>query len=155
MKIGYEAGKGKTFTPSTNANWTDEFNQMLNNGNLSRNALTEKLIEDGLKYNKQEHILLEASGLSPRQAEILNSEAGQEILKNVLRLLLGESSEVLASVAATSVPSYQAEPIQNTSKIDPPKEQTLEENSAVKKKPKALDKLRNKMQNINEAKTEL
>lgn len=92
MKIGYEAGRGRTFTPSMNAVWLEEFNEMLNRENLSRNALTEKLIEDGLKFNRNEHILLETENLSKEQIALLSSKAGQQILKNVIKLLLGESS---------------------------------------------------------------
>ena len=154
MKIGYEVGRGRTFTPSMNASWIDEFNELLNKENLSRNALTEKLIEDGLKYNKRDYILLEANGLSPEQASLLGTEAGQEILKNVLKLLLGDSSATLGNsplLVASSNVSQSLKPIENNPKVndsdkDRPKDQL---SSGDRKSP--LDKLRNKMTKINDS----
>ncbi|WP_221568929.1 hypothetical protein [Alkalihalobacillus sp. TS-13] len=102
--IGYEPGKGRTFTPSLNASWCESFNQILTDYKqkgftISRNKLTEKMIEDGLKYQTthiqtargEEHVLtVPLTTFSPQEVDLLQSEHGQVILRNVLKLLLGQ-----------------------------------------------------------------
>lgn len=83
---GYTPGQGRTFTPSLTAKWTDEFNELLNKSGVSRNALTEELIEIGLKFKKNEHLLISTSTLTPEQIELLSSPQGQTILLNVAYL---------------------------------------------------------------------
>lgn len=137
MKSGYEVGKGRTFTPSTNAKWIDEFNDLLNQSNLSRNALTEKLIEDGLKYNNRKFIVLDAADLTPEQVEILSSEPGREILKNVLKLLLGEQKTFEGNLLNVKSENKN-ESFQNV-------EEKLVQNNP------ALEKARNKIKKLNDS----
>lgn len=87
---GYEPGVGRTFTPSKKASWTEEFNRLLNDGTFySRNQLTEKLIEDGLRLNSPENLTLKCKGLSSEQIKLLQSEQGQQILMNIINTVLG------------------------------------------------------------------
>ncbi|MEC3018362.1 hypothetical protein P9Z80_13810 [Bacillus cereus] len=97
---GYEPGKGRTFTPSTDAKWTDEFNQMISELGVSRNKLTEKLIEDGLRINRNSgsYIPLSTENLSQEQIEVLSSKMGQEILLNLAFSMLGGKLDFQANI---------------------------------------------------------
>lgn len=99
---GYEAGRGKTFTPSKNAGWVEEFNKILqdkfNSGTrVSRNALTEQLIEEGLKNRatNSTSIVIPEDGFTPEQIALLKSDQGQTILKNLIKMILGMGSTPL------------------------------------------------------------
>ena len=50
---GYEAGRGRTFTPTVNADWINEFNELMVDLDVSRNELTETLIREGLQARKR------------------------------------------------------------------------------------------------------
>jgi hypothetical protein len=90
---GYEPGVGRTFTPSKKATWTEEFNELLNEGTFySRNQLTEKLIEDGLRLNSPSNLTLKCKGLSSEQIKLLQSEQGQQILMNIINTVLGNGN---------------------------------------------------------------
>ena len=53
MVNGYEPGVTKPFTPKTKASWTSEFERLLNESGMSRNELTDHLIQLGIKnYDK-------------------------------------------------------------------------------------------------------
>lgn len=145
MKIGYEAGLGRTFTPSTNAKWIDSFNDMLNSDNLSRNALTEKLIEEGIRYSKKEYVIMEAEGLSQEQAALLSSKAGQEILKNVVNLLLGNSPAIIGGDLLK---------IGNESEVNSIVAE-IDKKEPMKSGASALDKLKKKMNHLNETKEQI
>ncbi|PPA84177.1 hypothetical protein [Brevibacillus laterosporus] len=99
---GYEAGRGKTFTPSKNAEWVEEFNKILqdkfNSGSrVSRNALTEQLIEEGLKNRatNSTSIIIPGEDFTPEQITLLKSDQGQTILKNLIKMILGMGSTPL------------------------------------------------------------
>jgi hypothetical protein len=97
---GYEAGKGRTFTPSIDAKWINEFNEMKLELGISRNKLTEKLIQDGLKFNRNSgssgalYIPLTTENLSQGQIEMLSSSMGQEMLLNLALTMIGGTSEL-------------------------------------------------------------
>ncbi|MED2033017.1 hypothetical protein ACQVQ3_24650 [Bacillus cereus] len=98
--VGYEAGKGRTFTPSIDAKWINEFNEMKSELGISRNKLTEKLIQDGLKFNRNSgssgalYIPLTTENLSQGQIEMLSSSMGQEMLLNLALTMIGGTSEL-------------------------------------------------------------
>lgn len=99
---GYGRGAGRSFTPSVDAEWVDDFNELLEQYNsdgvkYSRNKLTEKLISDGLKYNNAHHsqkdivnVSFSKKEFSEKQLEILQNEVGLNILKNLLKAALSE-----------------------------------------------------------------
>lgn len=86
---GYIPGQGRTFTPSLNGNWTEEFNKILEKENLSRNSLTLELIEMGLKVKRNDHLFIST------QVEILSSNEGQKILLNVALMLSGHANNLI------------------------------------------------------------
>lgn len=97
---GYEAGQQRSFAPSTNAEWVHEFNKLLfelnsKGDNISRNKLTEKLIEDGLIYNnihpaQRETISFKTEGFTQEELRVLRSEVGHDLVKRALVRLLNE-----------------------------------------------------------------
>lgn len=96
---GYIPGKGRTFTPSYNATWTDSFNEIMIEQKFSRNKLTEKLIEDGIKYNKlfSEDNVLPLSlpeGLSEEQIKVIKSDQGLKMISNFIGVILGGGFEI-------------------------------------------------------------
>jgi len=108
-KKGYEPGKPNSFTPTVNAPWITTFNEMLKEYNdnglrMSRNRLTEKLIEDGLKYNQRtvdnrnDLVTIDTDDLDSDQINILNSVQGQQMLKSVIRVILAQLSSSSVSV---------------------------------------------------------
>ncbi|MBM7554522.1 hypothetical protein [Thalassobacillus pellis] len=67
---------------------------------ISRNKLTEKLLEDGLRSqspsffqqsDRDSVLTIPLSGFSPAEVALLQSKQGQRILYNVLQLLLGQA----------------------------------------------------------------
>lgn len=109
---GYDPGVGRTFTPSKKASWTEEFNRLLNDGTFySRNQLTEKLIEDGLRLNSPDNLTLKCKGLSSEQIKLLQSEQGQQILMNIINTVLGNGGGF--PFTASELPSNSSEMAQN------------------------------------------
>lgn len=53
MKKGYQPGKHTSFVPSADADWINDFNTMLADSNMSRNAFTEMLIREDVKKTKE------------------------------------------------------------------------------------------------------
>ncbi|WP_025731397.1 hypothetical protein [Heyndrickxia ginsengihumi] len=51
-KSGYIPGQGRTYTPSTKAEWVDDFNSLLNKSPYSRNQLTDILLQEALESRK-------------------------------------------------------------------------------------------------------
>lgn len=181
---GYTPGQGRTFTPSLTAKWTDEFNELLNKSGVSRNALTEELIEIGLKFKKNEHLLISTSTLTPEQIELLSSPQGQTILLNVALMLLGNplglsklnfvnESSIKETAAAKQTNSVVAQPkeqkeVEELSKepnfVDEPEDliQTLpdrlistQSQGADEKKLTPIEKARLKMRALNQSKGDL
>lgn len=92
-KEGYIPGINITFTPSKKADWTEEFNQLLEKSDLSRNKLTSDLISDGLKYRKlkehdKDYVFIPNESFSKEQKAILNSKEGQFIIRNLIQAAL-------------------------------------------------------------------
>jgi len=95
-KKGYIPGTGSTFTPSNNAQWTDQFEQLLEDKKVSRNKLTEQLISDGLKMQNSEFIMIPVNNLTAEQLMLLNSEQGKQILVNIALMMVGQSQQPIA-----------------------------------------------------------
>lgn len=119
---GYEPGRGKTFTPSKNAGWVEEFNKILqdkfNSGlRVSRNALTEQLIEEGLKnlVTNSTSIIIPGEDFTPEQIALLKSDQGQTILKNLIKMILGMGSTPLFTLDTQVNQSIPAPPTNNIS----------------------------------------
>jgi hypothetical protein len=98
---GYEPGKGRTYTPSLEVTWIKDFNNLLNERNInrrtSRNELTSELIHYGLQYLKNmdvdnEPIVISSNEYTEEQLEILKSETGQRIIKNIINAAIFGSS---------------------------------------------------------------
>lgn len=101
---GYQPGKGAQFTPIHDANWTEEFNELLQeyneiHGYYPRNRLTEKCVEIGVKTLKQGNeitskiensngIHIPTSELSKEHIDFLNSDTGQSTVVGIIKMLL-------------------------------------------------------------------
>jgi hypothetical protein len=108
---GYEPRKNITFTPSSQAHWTDHFNKLLvslneQGFNVSRNLLTERLIEEGLKtyspLGDSKILNIECTEYTSEQLELLRSPQCQQVIKNFLNMMLGIGGTL--SVETNSVP---------------------------------------------------
>lgn len=104
--VGYAPAQGRTFTPSASAKWTDEFSEMMAETGLSRNKLTEKLIEDGLRVNRSKgmQIPLITQDLSKEQIELLSSDVGQQMLVNIALSMIGGTGLVNLGNRTSSTP---------------------------------------------------
>lgn len=109
-KSGWEAKLGGTFTPPSSAeSWTDEFNQLLEQENTSRNKLTSKLIADGLKYRK---LFASANDTNVIQAEMIahffKTQEGQKMIVELLSSAMGvkneNTSQLLNNTDEKSIP---------------------------------------------------
>jgi hypothetical protein len=119
---GYEPGRGRTFTPSSTAQFTEDFNALLRSLNtygkkVSRNELTEELITTGLRYpnrfvDNPKMLHISCSSLTDEQFELLNSPQGQQIILNLLQAMVGmsgafpfvQSIETTKEVSTTTQP---------------------------------------------------
>ncbi|CAG7651181.1 hypothetical protein ACFQI7_27610 [Paenibacillus allorhizosphaerae] len=91
---GYEAGQGRTFTPSIGAEWTDEFNSLMNSLNKSRNEMTEDLIREGLKARKGKETGL-TTFYSEAEIEFLKNPVIQKLIKDYYLLMNGVSASAV------------------------------------------------------------
>lgn len=112
---GYVAGSGATFTPSKKATWTEEFNDLLVTTGMSRNALTDQLIEVGLAHKNQQKPSekLEADTLfnnayfSPMERELLKTSTYQQIIREFAKSLLTNSRAAMETTfQQASSPNY-------------------------------------------------
>lgn len=159
-KIGsYEAGKTTTFTPSVNADWTIEFNHIAEQGKWSRNRLTEKLIIDGIRVNRGNAITINLETIEPQQLKFLQSEQGQKIVVNLLKVMIGQNESMAIpflninnSEAATREKKHFAEVealphikfvMNSSSKSSTSIEEDKLKNNTVKKATEILKKIRN------------
>ncbi|HHW39335.1 MAG TPA: hypothetical protein GXX18_19310 [Bacillales bacterium] len=90
---GYEIQKGRTYTPSIeDQRWLDDFNDLLKSQGISRNALTSKCLEIGVRYLKNGYaednngLYLGLNNLRLTRSEIdfLKSEQGQKVIGNIM-----------------------------------------------------------------------
>lgn len=97
---GYKAGSGATFTPSKKASWIEGFNDLLVTTGMSRNALTDHLIEVGLAHNNTQEksldkietdTLFNNAYFSPRERELLNTSTYQQIIREFAKSLISNS----------------------------------------------------------------
>lgn len=115
---GYAPGTGRQFTPSIDATWTDDFNELLkeynSNHKYSRNRLTEKCIQLGMKVlqegesttskvaSNSDGIFIPYDRLSHTQIEFLNTQEGQTALIGIIKMLfLGDPSHLADSFIKT------------------------------------------------------
>ncbi|MCA1064497.1 hypothetical protein QTG56_23090 (plasmid) [Rossellomorea sp. AcN35-11] len=115
MIRGYAPGTGRQFTPSIEATWTTEFNDLLqeynNNHKYSRNRLTEKCIQLGMKVLQEgeqpsssvssdsEGIFIPYDKLTQTQIEFLKSQEGQTALIGIIKMLfLGDPSHLAENI---------------------------------------------------------
>ncbi|KAB2329460.1 hypothetical protein [Bacillus mesophilum] len=165
---GYEAGKSTSFTPARNANWIDEFNEMLISEDISRNKLTERLIQEALKARKEggfakvnqpqtrqasfggDSITLKCDGFSEEEIRLITSPDFSYVIKNFLHRLL-ESHEQIGSEVIASTRTNVEKPV--VIETDPPlaaesvdksteKTQPISEDNQVRRKASAVDALK-------------
>lgn len=98
---GYEAGRGRTFTPTVNADWINEFNTLMVDLGKSRNELTEYLIKEGLQSRNRGFEQL--NFMSSQELEFIKTPVGRKLLKDYSTLYFGKSIE-----------EFQAEPTKPT-----------------------------------------
>lgn len=144
-KVGYSPGQGRTFTPSISCKWTDEFNYILEKENVSRNALTEELIELGLSTRNNKRIYIPSDGLTDDQIELLSSAEGQKILLNVALMLTGNSNANFLSGVLTSDASKGKH---EDASLDLNEQKKEPEKPANKQVESAVEKARKMMRNV-------
>ncbi|HWO74713.1 MAG TPA: hypothetical protein VNM69_02210 [Bacillus sp. (in: firmicutes)] len=104
----YISGKVTTFTPSTNAEWVNEFNDIVRKEEVSRNSLTEKLIQEGLKTYNGNALVINVDGLTREQTNLL-----EETILNFKKMLLSSSA------VAPSQPNGSQERVSPTLQVKP------------------------------------
>jgi hypothetical protein len=87
--VGYEAGRGKTFTPTVGATWINDFLQMMKDSKKSRNEVTEILIKEALDARKGLGSNVESLNLSPRELEFLMTPVGRKIISDYSQAYYG------------------------------------------------------------------
>lgn len=110
MKAGYEPGQTTSFTPSRQAEWIQDFNQILGqNSHSSRNKITELLLEKGIQAYKHDSVVkdseipvveslpvlkgsvtLKCDNLSSEQKELLQTSHYQNLLEEFVLQLFGD-----------------------------------------------------------------
>lgn len=156
-KAGYGPGKGRTFTPSIQAKWTESFNEFLERSpGISRNSLTEKLIEEGMKARSGSGLSLPLENLTSAQIEMLSSEEGKQMLLNVSLLLLGNPQGLSNFQAINPVKVSSPEVIRVTnSETIIENSNNKNENEHIIEKLDPKQKLLAKMAKLNKSKNNL
>jgi hypothetical protein len=113
-KSGWYPGQGNTFTPFKDAEWCDDFNEMLPDYK-SRNELTHVLIEEGIKSLKGQStgsnkLTIDLSGFTKDEVELINSEQGQVILRNIFNLMTGKGNPLAAVTPVKSGEDKESHP---------------------------------------------
>jgi hypothetical protein len=132
---GYQAGRGGTFTPSVYADWTDDFNRIMAEKNMSRNEVTEYLITEGLKSLKVGRIELEID-LNYKEIEFLKTEFGKKLINDYSKLFYGGNFQIKSPVIEEVHTGYnqsnmQQNHINNPIPINNPKDK-IEHEEAIK-----------------------
>lgn len=91
---GYEAGQGRTFTPSAGAEWTEDFNSIMTSLNKSRNEMTEDLIRDGLMARKGKQTGL-STYYNDAEIDFLKNPIMQKLVKDYYLLMHGSAPTIL------------------------------------------------------------
>ncbi|HZH59654.1 MAG TPA: hypothetical protein VEY70_08775 [Metabacillus sp.] len=84
---GYMPGVQCPFTPSRKATWTGTFNSLLEQEGISRNKLTEKLIQEALENRGKRVVTFDCSELSVEEAELLQNPVIQKMVIQMIRSL--------------------------------------------------------------------
>ncbi|MFF0828766.1 hypothetical protein ACFYU8_17820 [Brevibacillus sp. NPDC003359] len=107
---GYVCGKSAPLLPDTEAEWVKPFNTLLTDLNEeytdhpllkdlgsrpSRNGLVQRLIMIGLDTVKNYHsrVFIDTKGLSQDLIDLLNTQAGQMVVSNLLLTMDGKSNQ--------------------------------------------------------------
>lgn len=91
---GYEAGQGRTFTPSAGADWTEEFNSIMSSLNKSRNEMTEDLIRDGLMARKGRETGL-STFYNDAEIEFLKNPIMQKLVRDYYLIMHGSAPSTI------------------------------------------------------------
>lgn len=148
-KVGYIPGQGRTFTPSLNANWTNEFAEILEREKISRNALTEELIELGLRFKRNDHLLISTENLTTEQISLLSSKEGQQILLNVALMLIGQPTSIL------NVSNVEQSEFVSNPPLDVPKQNQIDVKQPAYKEEETTNTLESPSRISNDVKTPL
>jgi hypothetical protein len=127
---GYEAGRGRTFTPTVYADWIVEFNELMVDLDVSRNELTETLIKEGLQARKRGFEDLKGF-LSSQEIEFLKTPMGKKLLEDYSGLFFGgrtvdtfQTQTIQPVVKNISADVTQSRVLQNT-EIENPSFQSI------------------------------
>lgn len=87
--VGYEAGRGKTFTPTVGASWINDFLQTMKDSKKSRNEVTEILIKEALDARKGLGSNIEHLNLNQRELEFIMTPVGRKIVSDYSQAYYG------------------------------------------------------------------
>jgi hypothetical protein len=90
--VGYEAGRGKTFTPTVGAMWINDFLQIMIDSKKSRNEVTEMLISEALDARRGLGSNVESLNLTLRELEFLKTPVGRKIISDYSQVFYGEQA---------------------------------------------------------------
>jgi len=82
---GYMPGVQCPFTPSRKATWTDAFNRLLETEGVSRNRLTEILIQEALENRTKRVVTFDHDDLTTEEAELLQNPMIQKMIISMIR----------------------------------------------------------------------
>lgn len=123
---GYQAGIPITFTPSRQAEWVDEFNDMLERENYSRNKLTELLVSVGMEAQRNNSsvekvsenrtvavddsnlLTLPSDNFSQEQIELLKTGHYQSLIETFINQLFNATQSVEDEVLKGFLPNKQS-----------------------------------------------
>ncbi|MDQ0896276.1 MULTISPECIES: hypothetical protein [unclassified Paenibacillus] len=104
---GYEAGQGRTFTPSAGAEWIEEFNSMMSSLKKSRNEMTEDLIRDGLMARKGKETGL-TTFYNDAEIDFLKNPIMQKLVKDYYLIMHGAAPSTILQDLLLDKPSSVA-----------------------------------------------
>ena len=118
----YVAGSGTTFTPSRNATWPEEFNELLVSTGMSRNKLTEHLLSQALQNRKNqtrsnESSIFNTSKYSKEELELLSTTYFQNAIEKFIRVLLSEQNNIVETAQKQAIGHVVNEDIDSISKL--------------------------------------
>ncbi|UOE78389.1 hypothetical protein [Parageobacillus thermoglucosidasius] len=139
---GYTPGVQCPFTPSRKATWTDDFNRLLEQEGISRNKLTEILIQEALENRTKKVVKFDCSELSSEEIELLQNPIIQRMVIQMIKNIGLNQPNVTIKQEEKKVASVLEEQTVVQETIAATKEETTEREQKVNVNLAALERFK-------------
>ena len=120
---GYTPGDTTSYTPSRDASWTEDFNEMMfeehERRGTTRNKFTTQLLEEAIRNRKMkgsQDYGLDQSQFSEEELALLKTEAGQKMISNLVQAALRGHIRTNGDSESVVIPERDIQPSEEPKK---------------------------------------